>query len=93
MKQTLNQFFKYAVSKHLVTANPIPDVIIPDNGNRYLTNEKLALSENLRKQIFSALENEPVLKPVIITFVLTGLRPQELITLKWENIDLKNSIV
>jgi len=89
----LNQFFKYAVSKHLVNANPISDVIIPDNGNRYLTNEKLALSENLRKKIFSALENEPVLKPVIITFMLTGLRPQELIALKWENIDFKNSII
>jgi integrase len=88
LKQFLNQFFEYAVRKLLIAKNPMANVIIRNNGKNYCENEQKALSEETRKKIFTLLDDEPVLKPIIITLTLTGLRPQELLALKWENVDL-----
>jgi len=38
------------------------------------------------------MEN-PVLKPIVFTFTLSGLRPQELIALKWETVNLDSKTI
>ena len=87
MKQALNQFYEYAVKKKLVGHNPIEDIKIRDNG---IHNARTALSAEQRKIIFAALEEEILLKPILLTSMLTGLRPQELLAMPWRNIDFEN---
>lgn len=89
MKQALSQFYEYAVKRKLVSYNPIADVKIQDNRRRDEENEKMALTPKQREIIFAALEKEELLKPILMILTFTGLRPQELIALRWRNIDFK----
>ena len=91
MKQLMNQFYKYAVKEQMVKHNPIDEVKIKAIERRDDKREKMALSEEQRERVFTALENEVLLKPIIITFAFTGLRPGELIALQWKNVDLENA--
>jgi len=86
MKQALGQFYKYAVKQKLVNCNPIEDVKIRDNGRHA---EQMALTLQQREIIFRALEQDILLKPILLIFTFTGLRPQELIALRWKNISLE----
>ena len=86
MKQALGQFYKYAVKQKLVNYNPIEDVKIRDNGSRA---EQMALTLQQREIIFRALEQDILLKPILLIFTFTGLRPQELIALRWKNISFE----
>ncbi len=49
------------------------------------------MTPELRTEVFSMLEDEPVLKPILTVFMLTGMRPGELIALKWRDIDFPKS--
>jgi len=89
-RSLLDQFFKYAVRKNLVTTNPVSDVKVGSAGK----NESIdpdekgkALRPELRVAVFEAVENNPVLKPILMTLAMQGLRTQELIALKWGNVD------
>ena len=88
MKNQLNNFFDYAVKKHYVSANPVTEVVIRKGTNNHDDNEK-ALRQEIRQDVFELVMENTLLKPIIITFTFTGLRPQELIALKWENVDLE----
>ena len=90
MKQALSQFYEYAVKQKLVSLNPIADVKIRDTERR---NERMALTPQQREVICKALDQEVLLKPILLTFIMTGLRPQELIALKWKNIDFESSVI
>lgn len=46
------------------------------------------LDDDLRLKVFQAVDSNPVLKPIIVTLTLTGLRPQEIVPLTWDNVDL-----
>ena len=91
MKQLMNQFYKYAVKEQMVKHNPIDEVKIKTIERRDDKREQMALTEEQRERVFTALENEVLLKPIIITFAFTGLRPGELIALQWKNVDLENA--
>ena len=84
MKNLLNNFFQYAVRQHYITDNPITDVVIR---KRSTISEKSgkALRPEIREAVLSAVMENPILKPIVFTFMLTGLRPQELIALKWSD--------
>jgi integrase len=63
---------------------------------KLLSNPKEFLSKDQIKAIFTAakkstlyVDNDPYLYPVIATGIYAGLRPQELFTLEWQNIDFK----
>jgi integrase len=89
-KSLLNQFFEYAVEKNFVATNPVKSVKVGSVNKEENTDpdEKgKALRPELRVAIFEAVENHPVLKPILLTFTMQGLRTQELIALKWKHID------
>jgi site-specific recombinase XerD len=94
MKYLLNNFFKYAVKQNYITANPMEDVVIRKIGGK-TTNEKSgkALSPEIRENVFAWVMENPILKPILITFTLTGLRPQELIALEWKNVNLDGNAI
>ena len=91
-RSLLDQFFKYAVRKGIVNANPVTDVTVGSAGNNAHTDpdEKgKALHPELRTTVFEAVESHVVLKPILLTLAMQGLRTQELIALKWKNVDLE----
>ena len=92
MKNMLNNFFKYAIKQRYITENPIDDVILRKSN---ITSERSgkALAPEVREKVLEWIMENPILKPIVITFTLTGLRPQELIALKWENISLEGKSI
>ncbi|MCL2638438.1 MAG: site-specific integrase [Oscillospiraceae bacterium] len=92
MKSLLNKFLVYAVKKHYITANPLADVIIKKNNSDNAEKEK-ALRQEIRQSVLNRVAEDKLLKPIVITFSFTGLRPQELIALKWENVNLKEKTI
>jgi len=92
MKGLLNRFFTYAVKQNLVKTNPVSNVVLSKPNSHYDSGEEKkgkALREEIREDVFMWIMENPLLKPIVITFTLTGLRPQELIALKWENVNLE----
>ena len=94
MKNLLNNFFKYAMKQHYVVTNPILDIEIKalssSNSN---DNQRQALRPEIRSAVLKWVEENQLLKPILITCKLTGLRPQELITLKWADVNLDTKML
>jgi len=91
-KSLLEQFFKYAVRKNFVSVNPVSDVDVrvAGKGTSVDADEKgKALRPELRATVFGAVESNPVLKPILMTLAMQGLRTQELIALRWKHIDFE----
>ena len=88
MKNLLNNFFEYAVKKNYVATNPMLDVDIR-KATSHETNEKKgkALPPETRIAVLEWVEENPVLRPILITSTFTGLRPQETVTLRWEDVN------
>ena len=78
MKNLLNNFFQYAVRQHYVGDNPMAGVVI---SKRSTVNPKTskALRPEIREEVMGWVMENPILKPIVFTFTLSGLRPQELI--------------
>jgi integrase len=94
MKYMLNNFFKYAVKQNYITANPVEDVVIRKVGSNNSSDRSgKALRPEIRENVLGWVMANPILKPIIITFTLTGLRPQELIALMWENVDIDSKSI
>jgi integrase len=94
IKNMINNFFKYAMKQKFVKVNPMLDVAVrrfetDDDDNR----KGKALRAEIREDVLIWVMENPILKPIITTFTLTGLRPQELIALKWENVNLDRKII
>ena len=92
IKQILNQFYvQYLIKKGIVKENPIDSVIIRTVERDDTEKEKMALSPELRTEVMSKLKDEHILNPILTTLMLTGMRPGELIALRWRDVDLKNA--
>jgi len=95
MRQLLDNFFTYAVDVKLVRANPVPR---PKRRRRENKRDekgagaKKALRKEIRLDVLRWSAQHPLLKPIIIVFALVGLRPQELLPLKWEQRKLSHQI-
>ena len=89
MKNLLKNFFKYAVKKGFIHENPMDDIVIKIRaGSDAIGGAEKALRPELRKQFIEWVSENPILKPIIITSSLTGIRPQELLALEWKHVDL-----
>jgi integrase len=94
IKNLLNNFFKYAVKQHLINENPMTDIIIRrDSDDIGDDKTRMALRPEIRKVVFNAVNVNPILKPIIITFSFTGLRPQEICALKWSDVSLDEKTI
>jgi len=83
LKHMFNLAIKWKKAKH----NPVKDVKFFKENNRrlrYLEEEEIpVLIENCNQYI----------KPLVLTAVYTGIRRGKLFTLKWTDIDFRNSLV
>ena len=88
MKNLLNNFFAHAVKHHYLSANPMEDVdtkkSVDDEDSETKTQ---ALRPEIREAMLELVEEHPLLRPVILVSIFTGLRPQETIALRWDNIN------
>lgn len=92
MKNLMNNFFNYVVKEHYINVNPMSDVVIRNRSDEAEDKTK-ALRKEIRQNVFSWVMENTLLKPIVITFSFTGLRPQELIALKWENVNFNNKSI
>jgi len=94
IKQVLNQFYvQYVIKKGLVKENPLDDVKIRTMERDDSYKEKMALSPELRVEVMSKVADDPVLNPILTTLMLTGMRPGELVALRWRDVDLDESVI
>jgi integrase len=93
MKNLLKNFFTYAVKKGFIRENPMLEVVIRKRTDSGEENEVKALRPEIRPKVFEWVMDNTILKPIIITFCLTGLRPQELIALEWKHVNLDTKTI
>ena len=94
IKQLINQFYEqYLIKMGLVKENPIEGIKIRSNERADSDKDTMALTPELRTEILSRLENEQLLRPILTVLMLTGMRPGELIALKWRDIDFQKSTI
>jgi len=94
IKQLLNQFYEqYILKKGLCKENPLDGIIIRSKERNDSGHNTMALTPELRVDILSKLEAEPILKPILTVLMLTGMRPGELIALKWRDVDWENATI
>jgi len=93
MKNLLKNFFAYAVKKGFVQENPMLEVVIRKRIDSGDEGKDKALRQEIRQQVYAWVMDNTILKPIIITFSLTGLRPQELIALEWKHVNLETKMI
>jgi integrase len=94
IKQLLNQFYEqYLIKQGLVKENPLEGVQIRTVERDDAERDALALTPELRAEVFAKLKSDPILRPILTVLMLTGIRPGELIALKWKDIDFKKSVI
>jgi len=87
----LDNFFAYAVKQKYIAVNPMTDVELKKRKG-IAKNDKCgkALRPELHDDVLWWVMNDTILSPIVVTFIATGMRPQELIALQWENVDIEN---
>jgi site-specific recombinase XerD len=92
--KSLNTFFNYCIKEGVMTINPIKDIEIPKREKR-LPN-KLTKQEAMR--ILEIVDNYPYLNnflrfrnyAIFATFIMSGIRKNELLNLKYTDVDVEN---
>ena len=94
VRDVLGQMMKFACRQRLVSSNPVECVVIPKpqrKAGEDTTSKAIPIA--LRTEVLQAAQTEPLMKPIIITLMLTGLRPSEALALSWENVDMSRRIL
>lgn len=81
----LKSIFTYAVNSNFIKDNPFKkakQIKQDKNIPKFLTPEQA-------EELLESVKDKSIYLPILIS-VQTGARAQEVITLKWENVDLKN---
>ena len=89
VKDILSPVFKYGIKNKYCKSNPAVDVEIPKFDNqRYFT-----IEEEQAKKLYDTIVNYPTITiRGIFIFLMHGRRKQEVLGLKWENIDIHQKL-
>ena len=91
---SLRSFFKFLVSQEYIDKNPMAPIIAPKKPDRlpvYLQPDEIKLLISMPMK--HSRDNKLRDKCIIETFVFTGLRRSELLSLNWQNIDFGNNTI
>ena len=92
LRQLMNNFFSSKMIRKIIgDDNPMDDVVVVANRDEEMDGQSnvKAMRPELRTKIFNLIMTHSLLKPIVITFTFTGPRPQELLAMEWDNIDLE----
>ncbi|MCL2838749.1 MAG: site-specific integrase [Oscillospiraceae bacterium] len=95
IRQLMNNFYSSKMIKKIVEENPMDEVVVAvcrDEGAEEHTKLK-ALRPEIRTKVFNLVMENNILKPIIITSAFTGVRPQELIALEWDNLNIEQQSI
>jgi integrase len=87
----LSKILSLAVENGIIEHNPCSGVT-----NLYLrlNNERIRyLTEEEEKRLMKALDENSLVKNIVITAIHTGLRRGEIFSLKWEDVDLNHKLI
>ena len=89
VKDILSPVFNHGVKNKYCKSNPAVDVEIPKFDNqRYFT-----IEEEQAKKLYDTIVNYPIITiRGIFIFLMHGRRKQEVLRLKWENIDIHQKL-
>ena len=93
VRDTLNQALETAVNMDLILRNPVRGVKMPKEERNPESEDAKMITIELRRLILKAAENEPVMRPILITLMLTGMRSGELLALTWSRIDFLSGTI
>ena len=88
-----NQILDFAISNKILDSNPSKETKIKSRAKAEHTEECFFLSPDLRKELLSAVNGNAILKPIITTLLLAGLRSGELLALRWKYIHFDESTI
>lgn len=87
LKQILRPCFNFAIGMNYCENNPAIKVEIPSFDNTV----DFELSEDQRKKLYTEIKNYEIMKyRGIMLFLFIGRRLNEVLTLRWENINFEN---
>lgn len=86
----LNPVFKKAIEKEIIDKSPLDNIKIKIKRNIKIVTNSSAKWKEIKKEIEKTYKDDPYHK-VIFLFALYGRRKQEILRLKWENIDFENN--
>ena len=91
IKQLLNQYYLYCVRQNVVKFNPVSNITIKkgDSSKKKAFVEK-GLPKEYQEQFMQALEKDLMFKTICMTIMKSSERPQEIIALRWKDIDFNN---
>jgi integrase len=85
IKSVAQLLFKRAVAERRIQSNPWRDVVMPKSAIRTPKNPHYTWEE--AKAVFQALEGHPDCQLMIALACFLGLRPNEIVALRWEDLD------
>jgi integrase len=89
--ELLNPVFKEAIANRVIDFNPCTGVTIKVPKSKKTVTNALSELEKIAKAIVATFEDDPYYLSLYL-FALQGRRKNEILSLRWENIDFVNSI-
>ena len=92
MYSLMKQMFADAVNMHKIAISPVPDIRLNERDIDKEADRKLTLSDSEAEKLFHELEYSQYL-PLILLAYETGMRPGELLALRYKDIDLEKKYI
>lgn len=89
----VKRMFIRAYKEKYITVNPFDELTKFKPKSKQEKKEVLSLTPEEVHESFEVLKNSQLLYPVIGLMINTGVRPQEVLGLRWKNVDLENGII
>lgn len=95
VRTALKQIFQTACLNGLVKSNPVQQtkILRPKAAVRAANRKVKVITLEKRCALIEALQTEPILRPPVLTLLLTGMRVGELLALQWKHIDLERRVI
>ena len=95
VRTALKQVFQAACMNNLIKVNPVLQSKIPRPrvAVRAANRKVKVIDKERRAALVKALEDEPIMRPALLTLLQTGMRTGELLALQWHHIDLQKRMI
>lgn len=93
---SVKAWLNYCVRTYAIFFNPLSNVKkykSQETTRRFLTKEQIKDILDAAQDPSLYADKNPVLSPLVVTAIYTGLRKQELFNLEWEDIDFKRNML